>query len=109
MTGSLSASSARPGPKPSADRRQSREIFHAVSERTFCTFWRADCLLRDMYDAGGPDVLAEVMGLAERPNGTLNMSKFARISRERYRSWTISTRPRPSAAELLARLAGDER
>lgn len=73
------AAASRPGPKPSMARAALREMFSEWSDRTFATYWQAWQRLTFL----GRDVHEEAIRLSTRPNGSLNVCKFARIAEAR--------------------------
>lgn len=70
-------SSSKPGPKPDPARARLRKDNAEWSDRTFATYWRAWQIL---FSACGVDVMREALRAAVRPNGSINVSKFARIA-----------------------------
>lgn len=82
---------SRPGPKPDAARAALRELFSEWSDRTFATYWQA---WQQLTTLGRADH-EEAIRLSTRPNGSLNVCRFARIAEGR-------------AAFRAASLDGDE-
>ena len=69
----------RPGPRPSQARAAVREMFSEWSDRTFATYWHAWEQLTVLGEADH----REAIELSTRPNGSLNVCKFARIAEGR--------------------------
>ncbi len=63
------------GPKPDPVRAVMRRTFSEWSDRQFATFWRAHRMLAEFTDESTYKAAIEI---ASRPNGSLNVSKFAR-------------------------------
>ena len=68
--------SSKPGPKPDPARAYARKLFSEWSERTFATYWSA----MQRLDVGGEDAKRAALAAAIRPNGSINVSKLARIA-----------------------------
>jgi hypothetical protein len=71
---------SKPGPKPDPVRLRLRRLMSEMSDRTFATYWQAFGILGDLKAAGAiTDGQARAATAAAiRPNGTLNVCKFAR-------------------------------
>lgn len=67
------------GPKPDQRRAVLRDMFAEWSDRTFATFWLAWQQLTALGRADHEDAIR----LSTRPNGSLNVCKFARIAEAR--------------------------
>ena len=72
----------KPGPRPDEARRRIRRLMEHMSDRTFATYWRAFCLMSELKELGviGDQERYEANLASTRPNGTLNVCKFARIA-----------------------------
>ena len=70
------------GPKPDPYRAFTRRTFEEWSDRTFATYWRANRTLAELVEMGAmaEDQRRAVLASAIRPNGTINVCKFARNS-----------------------------
>ena len=72
----------KPGPKPDPMRRFTRKQLSEWSDRTFVTFWRARRVLDDLVKLGiiSDEERRAAHSVATRPNGSINVSKIARIA-----------------------------
>ncbi len=82
----------KPGPKPDPTRAKLRQLYPEMSARTFTTFYIA--WLRTSYlESQGAithDKRKHLLKLAVRPNGTINVSRFARIAHDQVAFWLAS-------------------
>jgi len=81
---------AKSGPKPSAHRAALRKLFREWSERTFATYYKAHCQLLELgylRNYPGHSDAREVLQLAIRPSGSINVTKYARIAEMRCVFW----------------------
>ncbi len=83
---------SRPGPKPDPMRHVLRRLFSDWSERTFSTYYRAHRQLAALEEFGAitHEEHRRLMALSHRPNGSVNVSKFARIAEDRASMWVAS-------------------
>ena len=79
----------RPGPAPDPNRATTRAIFPEWSDRKFATYWAAMRHLLYMEARGNIDIGEEVLRRATRPNGTINVSKYAREAEWELLKWQI--------------------
>lgn len=73
---------AKPGPKPDPVRAHMRREFGEWSDRTFASWWLAFRQLGELADLGfiSDEQRRQIMALAVRPNGSINVSKFAQVA-----------------------------
>lgn len=82
------------GPKADPHRAFTRRLFTEWSDRTFATYWRGSRLLSDLVELGAISDAERraVHAAAIRPNGSVNVCKFARNS-EAMLMRTMAERP----------------
>jgi hypothetical protein len=74
---------SKPGPKPDPFRAYLRnQMRDFMSDRTFATYWRAFRTFSDLVEMGAITDAERraAMIAALRPNGDINVSKFARMA-----------------------------
>jgi hypothetical protein len=91
----------KPGPKPDPLRKHMRRMFSEWSDRTFATYYLAFRRLAVLVEEGAitNDQRREIMRSCHRPNGSINVCKFARIAEARALFWVASLDDDAEAAQ----------
>jgi hypothetical protein len=82
----------KPGPKPDPLRKRLRRLFSEWSDRTFATYYLAFRRMSALVEEGVITEVEcrEIMQSCTRPNGSVNVCKFARIAEARALFWAAS-------------------